>query len=88
MVGDGDRQLAGQHRVDLDCRDVGTAIQQRQRQRTQAGADLKHMVVTMHSRGGNDAANGIGVVNEVLPECLSRTKVNVFRQTPYLGPPE
>jgi hypothetical protein len=46
------------------------------------------MVVTMHSRGGNDAANGIGVVNEVLPECLSRTKVNVFRQTPYLGPPE
>jgi hypothetical protein len=38
--------------------------------------------------GRNDPADGVGVVDEVLAERLARPEVNLFRQMPYLGPPE
>src|SRR3954466_7964062 len=44
--------------------------------------------MTVYPGGRNDTANGVGVVNEVLPEGLAWPEVKVFRQMPYLGPPE
>jgi hypothetical protein len=38
--------------------------------------------------GRNDTANGVGVVDEVLAERFAGPEVNLFRQMPYLGPPE
>ena len=36
----------------------------------------------------HDAAHGVGVVDEVLAERLTRPEVEFLRQVPYLGPPE
>ena len=63
-------------------------VQQGQRQRTQAGADLEDVVMPIDAGGRHDTANGVGVVDEVLAERFARPKVNLFRQVSYLGPPE
>jgi len=44
--------------------------------------------MTVDPGGRNDTANGVGVVDEVLAKGLARPEVNLFRQMPYLGPPE
>jgi hypothetical protein len=80
--------LLRQHRVDLDGGDPGAAVEQGQRQRSEAGSDLEDVVVTVDRGGRNDATNGVRVVNEVLAERLARPEVNLFRKMPYLGPPE
>jgi hypothetical protein len=46
------------------------------------------VVVAVDAGSRNDAANGVGIVNEVLAEGLARSEVNLFRQMAYLGPPE
>ena len=61
------------------------AVQQGQRQRAEAGPDLEDVVVAVDSGRRNDAAHGVCVVNEVLAEGLTRPKVELFGQMPYLG---
>jgi hypothetical protein len=44
--------------------------------------------MTIDPGGRNDTTNGVGVVDEVLAERFAGPEVNLFRQMPYLGPPE
>jgi hypothetical protein len=46
------------------------------------------MVVFVDPGRRNDPSNGVGVVNEVLAERLTRPKVDLLSQLPYLGPPK
>jgi hypothetical protein len=39
-------------------------------------------------RCGDDPANRVRVVDEILTKGLARSKIEFFRQVPYLGPPE
>ena len=88
VLGDGLRKLACQHRIDLDGGHRGAAVQQRQRQRAQSGTDLEHVVVAVDAGRRHDAANGVGVVDEVLAERLTRPEVDLLGQVPNLGAPE
>ena len=88
VVGDGLRKLTRQHRIDLDGGHLGAAVEQGKRQGAQAGPDLEDVVVPVDAGRRNDAANSVGVVDEVLAERLARPEVDFFRQVPYLGPPE
>ena len=82
------RQLPRQHRIDLHGGHPGAPIEQGQRQRTQTGTDLEDVVMPIDPGRRNDTANGVGVVDEVLAERFARPEINLFRQMPYLGPPE
>jgi hypothetical protein len=44
--------------------------------------------MAVHARRGNDATDGVGVVDEVLAERLARPEINLFRQVSNLGSPE
>jgi hypothetical protein len=44
--------------------------------------------MTMDARGGDDTANGVGVVDEVLAIRFTWPEVNFFRQMANLGPSE
>jgi hypothetical protein len=44
--------------------------------------------MTVDAGRRHDAPNGVGVVDEVLAERFARPEINLFRQVPYLGPPE
>jgi hypothetical protein len=46
------------------------------------------MVVPVDTGGRNNAAHGVGVVDEVLAKRFAWPKINLFRQVSYLGPPE
>jgi hypothetical protein len=80
--------LARQHGIDLYGGHPRAPIEQRQRQRTQAGTDLEDVVMTIDSGSRNDTANGVCIVDEVLAEGFAGPEINLFRQMPYLGPPE
>ena len=88
VIGDRLRQLAREHRIDLDGGHLRTAIQQCQRQRAQTGTHLEHVIVTVDAGRRHDATNCVRIVNEVLAKRLPRAKVQFLRQMPYLGPPE
>ena len=88
MLGDGDRKLSRQHRIDLDGGHLRAPVEQGQRQGTQARTDLEDVVVAVDAGRRNDAANGVGVVDEVLSKRFAWPEVNLSRQVSYLGPPE
>ena len=88
VFGDGVRQLSGQHWVDLHGGDPRAAIQQRQRQRAEAGADFEDVVVAVDSGCRNHTAHGVCVVDKVLAEGLPRPKIELFGEMPYLGSTE
>ena len=88
MIGNGLGQLASQYGVDLDCGHLGSAIQQRQRQRSESGTHLEHVIMAVDPRRRNDATNGIRIVYEVLTKRLTRPEVEFLSQVSYLGPPE
>jgi hypothetical protein len=88
VLGDRRRQLARQQRIDLDGGHPGAPVEQGERQGAQAGTDLEDVVMTMDARGGDDTANGVGVVDEVLAIRFTWPEVNFFRQMAYLGPSE
>ena len=88
MLGDGDRQLPCQHRVDFHRSHPGAPIEQGQRQGTQPRTDLEDMVMPMDSGGRHDAAHGVGVVDEVLAKRFTWPKIHLSCQVSYLGPPE
>src|SRR5690606_13333106 len=46
------------------------------------------MVLLVDPGCGHDAPHRVGIVDEVLPECLTRAKLDLFRQVSYLGSPE
>src|SRR4051812_47896808 len=46
------------------------------------------MVMTIYARRRHNTANGVRVMNEILAERFTGPKVDLFRQVPYLGPPE
>jgi hypothetical protein len=69
-LGDGLRQCGRQRRVDLDRDDVRLGLQQRERERAETGTDLEDPLARADARGAHDAANGSGVVHEVLAERL------------------
>ena len=64
------------------------AVQQRQRQRAQAGTHLEDVVVAVDPGRRHDAAHGVGVMDEVLAERLPRPEVKFLGQMPDLGAPE
>ena len=88
MLGDGDRKLARQHRIDLDGGHPRAPVEQGKRQGTKARTDLQDVVVPVDAGRRNDSANSVGVVDEVLAEGFARPEVNLSRQVSYLGPPE
>ena len=88
VLGDGLRQLTSQYRVDLDGGHTRPAVQQRQRQRPEAGTDLENVVVAVDPGCRHDPANGIGVMNEVLAERLTWSEVQFLRQMSDLGATE
>lgn len=84
------RQALGQHGgVDLD-RTHGRppAVQQRQSQGTQAGADFQDMVVLIDPGGGDNTAHGICVVHEILAQRFTRLEVEFFGEISDLGSPK
>jgi hypothetical protein len=82
VLGDGVRQLACQHRVDLHGGDLGTAVQQRECQRAETGPDLQDVVLTVDSGCRNHTAHGVCVVNEILAVGLTRPEIQLFGEVP------
>ena len=88
VLRDSDRQLAGQHGIDLHRGHARSAIEQSQGQRSQAWADLQNVVMPVDTGRRNYPTNSVGVVDEILAERFARPEINLFRQVSYLGPPE
>ena len=88
MLGDGDRQLSGQHRIDLHRGHPRTPVEQGERQGTQARTDLEYVVLPVDAGRRNDPANSVGVMDEVLAKGLAWPEIHLPRQVSYLGPPE
>jgi hypothetical protein len=65
-------QPRGEVAVDLDDGQVANALEQRMRERAQAGADLDDVVVWLRIERGENALDGAPVDQEVLAEALSR----------------
>jgi hypothetical protein len=73
--GHGLRQQGREPRVDLHGHDAVDRRQQAQRQRAEARTDLQDDVL-----GADDAADRVGVVQEVLAERLGRPQVELLGQ--------
>ena len=74
--------------IDLHGRDVLHRIDQREGQRPQTRANLQHMILGGYLCGGNDPADGVGIMNEVLTQLLCRPNIELIRQLPNLRRPE
>ena len=81
-------KLRGKAWVDLHGRDVLHRIDQREGQRPQTWAHLQHMILGSYLCGGNDPADGVGIMNEVLTQLLCRPNIEPIRQLPNLRRPE
>ena len=81
-------KLRGKARVDLHGRDVLHRIDQREGQRPQTRANLQYMILGGYLCGGNDPADGVGIMNEVLTQLLCRSNIELIRQLPNLRRPE
>ena len=81
-------KLSGKAWVDLHGRDVLHRIDQREGQRPQTRANLQHMILGGYLCGGNDPADGVGIMNEVLTQLLCRPNIELIRQLPNLRRPE
>ena len=66
-------QRRGEGAVDLDSGHVGARFEEGEGEGPEAGPDLQHEVPGLDSGGADDAADGAGVVHEVLPERLGGT---------------
>ncbi len=88
VLGDGLGQALRQDGIDLDGGHRRAAVQQRQRQRAEAGPDLEDVVMLLTAGRGNDPADGVGVVDEVLSERLTRPEVEFLGQVSDLSAPE
>ncbi|BCP19496.1 hypothetical protein MINTM023_12850 [Mycobacterium intracellulare] len=88
MFGDGVRQSFGQHRIDFDGGDGGAPVQQRERQRTEAGAHFQDVVGPTDPGGRHHSAHRVGVVDEILAERFPWPKLKFFGQPPDLRAPE
>ena len=79
-VGDDLAQHGDEAAVDLDGGDVGAGLGERQRQRAEAGADLDDVVAGADAGEVGDAAHGVGVGDEVLPEVAPRRQAGLVEQ--------
>ena len=61
--------------VDLERDDAAPALEERQRERSEAGADLEHAVARVDSGEADDAPRRVGVGEEVLAQRLARAQV-------------
>jgi hypothetical protein len=77
-LGDGRGERSAEHRVDLDRDDAPDALEQSERERAEAGADLDDDVVLVESRRAHDAAHRVGVDDEVLAERLGRPHAQAY----------
>ena len=71
--------------VDLDGDHVPGHLEQRQRQRAQAGPDLEDHVVWADARVPDDPAHRVAVDDEVLPALLAGSQVELVGEAPDLG---
>jgi hypothetical protein len=85
---DGLPQQRHEMTVDLHRRHRCTGLGQRQRQRTQAGADLDHLVARPDPGQPGDAPDGVGIDDEVLAEGAARATIDPCQQLGHLGPGE
>ncbi len=88
MLGHRLRQSLGQHRVDLDGADGATPVQQCKGERTEAGADFEHVIVAVDAGRGDNPANGVSVVDKVLPQGFTRPEFELFGQPSDFGSPQ
>ena len=73
------------HRIDFNCGHGGAGFQNRQCQRSQAGADFHDMIGSGHSRLAYDTTDRAGVDDEVLPEFLGGADAGIGRDTTDIG---
>ena len=79
-LGDRRRQPPRQQRVDLDGHHARCDLEQSQGERAESRADLDDHVVVADAGVADDAADGVGVDDEVLPALLGRAQVELGRQ--------
>ena len=70
-VGDDVAQHGGEATIHLERRHRRPGLGQRQRQRTQPGPDLDHVIARSDTGGTGDAAHRVGIGDEVLPEIAA-----------------
>ena len=63
------RRIGSEVRVDLDGGDVGTGLQQRQRERPEPGADLDDWSPGPTPASRDDPPHRVGIGHEVLPSA-------------------
>ena len=86
-------QWVGQHlaqdrhevAVGLDRCHRGSGLGESERQRSEPGADLDHRRVGTDPGQAGDAAHGVGVDHEVLPEGPARGQAVLVEQIPHLA---
>ena len=66
--------------VDLDSGDRRAGLGQRERQRAEAGADLDDLVAGADAGEAGDAADGVGIGDEVLAERPARMQAVTLEQ--------
>ena len=77
-----------EHVVDLDGRDLGARLEQRQGQRTQARAHLDHAVAEPDPCQFGDAADRVGLDDEVLAQRALGPDPKAVEESSSLGPGE
>ena len=70
--------------VDLERDDRRAGLEERERQRPDAGADLEHAVPRPDLRQPGDAAGGVGIGEEVLSERATRTYAVLVEQAAHV----
>lgn len=85
---DGLGQALSQQRIDLDGGDGGATVEKCECQRTEAGPNLKNVILLVDSGGRDDSSYGVRVVDKVLTQRLTRPELKFLGQVPYLGTTE
>ena len=71
--------------IDLHRVHLGAGLDQRQRQRSETGADLEHQVALAHVGQARDPSHGVGVDDEVLTEGARWFETVFVKQRPEFG---
>ena len=74
------REHVGEPAVELDRAHVRAGVAQRERQRTETGPDLDHVVAGLHAREPHDVRGHVGVGEKVLTERLARSQPVLLEQ--------
>ena len=79
------RQFRGKPRIDFDRGDGVPLFQESEGQRPEPRADLDHRFARGEFRSGDNLANGVRIVNEVLSPLLGRRHLEPLGERANLG---